>query len=87
MKRFLSLSLVAAILLIIPLSHVANAQKEPPPEEEDTVLLCHISGNDGTGKVIAVDEHAIDGHRNHGDCFVRCAIPGDDCRCKGKPGK
>jgi hypothetical protein len=76
--------MLAAMLLAIPLSHVANAQKGE--DEDNTVLICHISGHDGTGKVIAVDEHSIPGHRNHGDCFVRCGIPGEDCRCKGKPG-
>jgi len=83
MKRLLSLGALAALLVAIPVFHVANAQKEI--DEEDTVLICHVSGNDTNGKVIAVDDNAIAAHRAHGDCFVKCAIPGEDCACKIKP--
>lgn len=83
MKRLLALCVLAAGILAIPLLQLGNA--DPPKDDQDKVLVCHVSGNDGTGTVISVNDDAIAAHRAHGDCFLKCAEPGDDCVCKKEP--
>jgi hypothetical protein len=75
--------LVAAVLVAVPLSRFVFA--DPPKGDGDKVLICQVSGNDGTGKVISVDENAIPAHVEHGDCRApKGAEKGDDCKCAKK---
>ena len=78
MKRNLLLALAAAVVLSIPASHRVFAKAHVPAHKEQ---VCH------KGAVLAVGAGAVEGHLNHGDCFIdkRTRIPplftGDPCEC------
>ena len=78
MKRLLGLLTMIAFLLAIPVSHLVWGQEHVPPHKEQ---VCH------KGTVLTVGAAAVEGHLDHGDCFIDkdTQIPalftGDACVC------
>ena len=76
MKRLLTLFIVAAFLLAIPVSHFVLGKGHVPSNK---VQVCH------KGEVITVSKNALNTHVNHGDCqlpacdFNNVFHTGDDC--------
>ncbi len=93
MKRIVGFLLVAGFLAVLPLSHLATADK-PEDKPPAKVMLCHIdqviedyvdedTGETGElrkGKVIEVSVKAEPAHLGHGDHHADAdAAIGDPC--------
>ncbi len=61
MKRLIALSVVAAFLLAIPVSHLLLGKGHVPAHKDQ---VCH------NGEVETVGSPAVPAHLNHGDCFI-----------------
>jgi hypothetical protein len=84
MSRLLGVILLAAGLLVVPLSHWAISGDKK--DENEKVAICHFPNGKEVGHVIEVSENAVPAHvANHGDCtaFVITSkeVDGDSCRC------
>ncbi len=76
MKRIIGLAIIAALLVVIPASHVFAVKQG--------TKLCHFdNSSDGIGHVDFVSNrgNAVTRHKaKHGDC--NCTLPvGADCTC------
>ncbi len=80
MKRILGWVAVSAIIVGLPLSHLAFGARQVK------VALCHVT-EEGAGHVISVAEPAVPAHLAHGDCLAADAEVADDgsCACPVAP--
>jgi hypothetical protein len=81
MSRLLGVILLAAGLLVVPLSHWAISGDKKDKNEK--VAICHFPNGKEVGHVIEVSENAVPAHvANHGDCTEFVTLKdGESCRC------
>lgn len=82
MSRSLGLTLLLALLVLVPLSHfvISGPPASAPPGK---VQICHFSSGDTVGHVIEVSAAALSAHLDkHGDCkhFIT-DTSGEKCKC------
>lgn len=81
MTRPLSLFLLLAALLLVPLSHfvVSGPPATTPPGKTE---ICHFGAGETEGTVIEVSNAALAAHLNkHGDCTPFFTNADGSCRC------
>ena len=84
--RIVNLVLLTALVIAIPLSHVALSKKKAPKKNGDPppkVAICHFPDDSDVGHVIKVSENAVAAHvAKHGDC-TSFAVSTDtgECTC------
>ena len=82
--RVVNLVLLTALVIAIPLSHVALSKKKAPKKNGDPppkVAICHFP-DDQPGHVIVVSENAVAMHiAKHGDCTAFVVLDTGECLC------
>lgn len=86
MRRLFCWAAAAALVVGLPLSHLALADR-PPDAGQPKVDICHIEDETGIGHVISVAEPAVPAHLGHGDCLAADAAVAEDgsCVCPAAP--
>ena len=85
--RIVNLVLLTALVIAIPLSHVALSKKKAPKKNPapPKVAICHFP-DDQPGHVIRVSANAVAAHvAKHGDCTSFAVdIESGECTCVGQ---
>ena len=83
-SRVVNLILLTALVIAIPLSHVALSKKKAAQKKKapPKVEICHFPEDGDGGRVIRVSSRAVDAHvAKHGDCRTFVVYDTGGCTC------